>query len=128
MQGGNPGSIALSVVSPGITALFLADLGEEAQNALLADHPGLGRVDIVKVAHHGSADQSARLMAVLHPRLALLSVGRDNGYGHPTHKTLDLIESVGAHSERTDLSGLVLVSASLADLRVWRASGGGGSG
>ena len=128
MQGGNPGSIALSVVAPGFTALFLADLGEEAQNALLADHPGLGRVDIVKVAHHGSADQSSRLMAVLHPRLALLSVGRDNGYGHPTHKTLDLIESVGARSERTDLSGMVLISASLGDLRVWRASGGGGSG
>lgn len=128
MQGGNPGSIALSIVAPGVTALFLADLGEESQNALLAQHPGLGRVDIVKVAHHGSADQSARLMALLQPRLALLSVGRDNGYGHPTRKTLRLIESVGARSERSDLSGMVLVSAHLGDLRVWSASGGGGSG
>jgi competence protein ComEC len=111
-----------------MTAIFLADLGEESQNALLAEHPALGHVDIVKVAHHGSADQSARLMTLLHPRLALLSVGRDNGYGHPTGKTLQLIDSVGARSERTDLSGMVVVSSSFGDLRVWRASGGGGSG
>jgi len=128
MQGGNPGSISLSVTAPGMSALFLADLGEDSQNALLAQHPGLGRVDVLKVAHHGSADQSSRLTNLLHPRLALISVGRDNGYGHPTGKTMRLLEGIGARSVRTDISGLALISSSSGDLRVWSARGGGGAG
>jgi competence protein ComEC len=128
MQGGNPGSISMSIAAPGMSALFLADLDEESQNALLAKHPGLGRVDVLKVAHHGSSDQSARLTNVVRPRLALISAGRDNGYGHPTSKTLRLLESGGARTVRTDLSGLVLVSNSVGDLRVWSAKGWGGAG
>jgi competence protein ComEC len=128
MQGGNPGSISLSVAAPGLSAIFLADLDEESQNALLAQHPGLGRVDVLKVAHHGSSDQSARLTNVLRPRVALISAGRDNGYGHPTGKTMRLLESIGARSVRTDISGLALISSSPDDLRVWSARGGGGAG
>lgn len=128
MQGGNPGSISMSVVAPGMSAVFLADLGEESQNALLARFPALGRVDVLKVAHHGSSDQSARLTNVLRPRVALISAGLANGYGHPTSKTMRLLESVGARNVRTDHSGLVLVSNSSGDLRVWSARGGGGAG
>jgi len=128
MQGGNPGSISMSVTAPGMSALFLADLDEDSQNALLAQHPGLGRVDVLKVAHHGSADQSSRLTNLLHPRLALISVGRENGYGHPTGKTMRLLEGIGARSVRTDISGLALISSSSGDLRVWSARGGGGAG
>jgi competence protein ComEC len=128
MQGGNPGSISLSVAAPGMSAIFLADLDEESQNALLAQHPGLGRVDVLKVAHHGSSDQSERLTNVLRPRVALISAGRDNGYGHPAGKTMRLLEGVGARNVRTDNSGLVLVSNTSGDLRVWSARGGGGAG
>ena len=128
MQGGNPGSISLSVTAPGMSSIFLADLGEESQNALLSRYPALGRVDVLKVAHHGSSDQSARLTNVLRPRLALISSGRDNGYGHPAGKTVRLLEGVGARNVRTDNSGLVLVSHSSGDLRVWSAKGGGGAG
>jgi len=128
MQGGNPGSISLSVAAPGMNSIFLADLDEESQNALLTRHPALSRVDVLKVAHHGSSDQSPRLTNVLRPRLALISAGRDNGYGHPAGKTLRLLEGVGARNVRTDNSGLVLVSHSSGDLRVWSAKGGGGAG
>jgi competence protein ComEC len=128
MQGGNPGSISLSVTAPGMNSIFLADLDEESQNALLTKHPALSRVDVLKVAHHGSSDQSARLTNVLRPRLALISAGRDNGYGHPAGKTVRLLESVGARNVRTDNSGLVLVSNSSGDLRVWSVRGGGGAG
>jgi len=128
MQGGNPGSISLSVTAPGMRSIFLADLDEESQNALLTKHPALSRVDVLKVAHHGSSDQSARLTNVLRPRLALISAGRDNGYGHPAGKTVRLLEGVGARNVRTDNSGLVLVSNSSGDLRVWSARGGGGAG
>lgn len=119
MQGGNPGSISLLVQCHGKTAAFLADLGAEAQERLLTEYPALGSVDVLKVAHHGSADQSPRLTERLHPRIALISVGRDNGYGHPTARTLDLLRTLGARIDRTDREGLILVSFTGRELTVW---------
>nr|WP_082581319.1 ComEC/Rec2 family competence protein [Leifsonia sp. Root227] len=106
---GNPGSIVVAVDGRGIRSLFLGDLGEDTQSSLL----GAGvvdQVDVVKVAHHGSADQSERLYSRLNAALALVSVGRDNGYGHPTPSALGMLATAGAAVARTDTSGLLLVS------------------
>ena len=128
MQGGNPGSISLRVRTPNFSGMFLADLGEDAQDALLAKYPALTGVDILKVAHHGSADQSASLTTRLHPRLALVSVGRDNGYGHPTAKILRLLTSLGSTIVRTDRQGLVLISSDGNNLSVWHEKADLGAG
>ena len=128
MQGGNPGSISLRVRTPNFSGVFLADLGEDAQDALLAKYPALTGVDILKVAHHGSADQSAQLTTRLHPRLALVSVGRDNGYGHPTAKILRLLTSLGSAIMRTDRQGLVLISSDGNNLSVWHEKADLGAG
>src|SRR5690606_5410597 len=66
-----------------LSALFLGDLGEESQSRLLSTaRPS--PVDVVKVAHHGSADQSERLYERIRARVGVISVGADNRYGHPT--------------------------------------------
>nr|WP_276512192.1 ComEC/Rec2 family competence protein [Cryobacterium roopkundense] len=119
MQTGNPGSVTIEFDGGGTRSIFLGDLGEEAQNALLRASPP-GRVDVVKVAHHGSADQSDALYETLAARLGLVSVGADNSYGHPTQRLLDTLGRVGTQIERTDLEGLVVVSRT-ADgaLSVW---------
>lgn len=119
MQGGNPGSVSLLCRTRGLTAAFLADLGAEAQDRLLSEYPGLAAVDVLKVAHHGSADQSPALTARLHPRIALISVGRDNGYGHPTRSALTLLGRWGTRVDRTDREGLILVSIAREGLSVW---------
>ncbi|MFE5690613.1 hypothetical protein, partial [Streptomyces sp. NPDC056512] len=67
---------------------------------------GTGPVDVVKVAHHGSATQSDRLAQVLAPTVALVSSG-ENTYGHPTDRALDLYRGVGATVLRTDACGTV---------------------
>ena len=67
-------------------------------------------VDIVKVAHHGSADQSARLYERLRARVGIVSVGAENHYGHPTDRLLDILNEVGTAIARTDLEGMILVS------------------
>ncbi|GAA0416429.1 competence protein ComEC [Leifsonia naganoensis] len=115
---GNDGSVVLRTSGAGLTGLFLGDLGERAQDELLGA-AGIGRVDVVKVAHHGSADQSERLYAVSSPRIGLLSVGADNGYGHPTRRSLDILGEVGAVAVRTDTRGLILVSPGADGPRVW---------
>jgi competence protein ComEC len=112
MQAGNPGSITVLMRSPELSAIFLGDLGAAAQEALADTYPGLASVDVVKVAHHGSADTSGRLTSVLRPRIGLISVGVDNGYGHPTGKAMDALQSVGAVIGRTDRHGMLFVSVS----------------
>lgn len=110
MQTGNPGSVTIEFAGRGIRSVFLGDLGEDAQNAVLRSGAP-AEVDVVKVAHHGSADQSADLYAALNARVGLVSVGARNTYGHPTGRLLDLLAEVGTRVERTDRQGMLVVSA-----------------
>lgn len=89
-----------------LTGLFLGDLGESGQQRL----PPLGPVDVVKVAHHGSSDQSAALYERVRATVGLIGVGVDNGYGHPTDSLLEVLTGIGTTVVRTDERGLILVS------------------
>jgi competence protein ComEC len=105
--GANDASIALRVVTPQLTLVALGDLedgGQEALDQTLRAHGGDASVDVVKVAHHGSRVQSARLAATLSPAVAIVSSG-ENTYGHPTEEALDLYAGVGAAVLRTDRCG-----------------------
>lgn len=108
-QGPNNASITLLVRAAGVTLALLGDLEPPAQQALLAARPEMARVDVVKVAHHGSAYQEPRLLQRLRPRVALISVGTDNPYGHPAARTLTALRSEGARVLRTDTDGAVAV-------------------
>ncbi len=69
-----------------------------------------GPIDVLKVAHHGSDD--AGLGALLDrtaPKLAVISVGEDNPYGHPTPATLATLAAHGIRTLRTDLDGTVVL-------------------
>jgi competence protein ComEC len=69
-----------------------------------------GPIDVLKVAHHGSADTG--LEALLDrsvPRLAVISVGADNPYGHPTPETLATLADHGTPALRTDEAGDVTI-------------------
>jgi len=70
-------------------------------------------VEILKVAHHGSADDSLpALLELLDPEIAVVSVGRDNDYGHPTQSTMTALgESPGLDVYRTDLDGRVTIES-----------------
>ncbi|MET4782318.1 ComEC/Rec2 family competence protein [Glaciihabitans sp. UYNi722] len=92
-----------------LSAIFLGDLGDQPQALMMAANR-IGHVDVVKVAHHGSADQNDRLYAKLTGSVGLISVGIDNTYGHPTDKLLGILAGVGTRTARTDLQGLLLVS------------------
>ncbi|WP_245984580.1 ComEC/Rec2 family competence protein [Streptomyces tateyamensis] len=102
--GPNNASLALLVQAGPLRIALLGDLEPAAQSALLARaHPP--RVDVLKVAHHGSANQDWTLARALHPHLALISVGADNSYGHPSAHTVAHLESLGATVLRTDQAG-----------------------
>ncbi|WP_353809800.1 ComEC/Rec2 family competence protein [Agromyces sp. SYSU T00194] len=121
--GGNDASVVLLVDAGGLRTAFLGDLGEQAQRAMATG--GLPHADVVKVAHHGSADQYDRAYEQLGARVGLVSVGADNGYGHPTDRALELVRAAGGTPVRTDESGLVLVAQRDGAPVVWVARGAG---
>jgi competence protein ComEC len=70
----------------------------------------LARVDVLKVAHHGSAYQDPDLLHRTAPRLALISCGTGNPYGHPAPTTLAALRSTGATVLRTDRDGALALT------------------
>jgi competence protein ComEC len=122
----NDASVALLVRSAGLTLLLMGDLEPDAQREVLEQAPDLPRVDVLKVAHHGSSYQDPALLARVRPRVALISVGRGNPYGHPSARTVGALRALGAVVLRTDVDGPIAVTGdSPADLgtTVGRAGG-----
>jgi competence protein ComEC len=106
----NNASLVLLVETHGVRILLSGDVEPEAQQVLDESFPAL-RVDVLKVPHHGSAYQDLDLLTGLGARLALVPVGVDNDYGHPSGEVLTALERSGALVARTDLSGDVAVVA-----------------
>jgi competence protein ComEC len=116
----NESTVALDVTVGGPTGsvrvVLLGDLETQGQQALArrlsSDVDALaGAVDVVKVAHHGSAKQSEDLYRVLGARVGLIGVGAGNDYGHPAPSALALLRRAGTAALRTDLSGDLVVQA-----------------
>lgn len=109
----NASSLAMLIDLPDLRLLTLADLNAEGQRSVARELSALGvrRIDVVKVAHHGSADHWPGLYLELRPTLGLISCGRGNSYGHPTSKLLATLQRSGTAVRRTDQHGRVAVSA-----------------
>ncbi|MCX5396969.1 ComEC/Rec2 family competence protein [Streptomyces sp. NBC_00102] len=115
----NDSSVTLLVTARGgLRLLLLGDLEPPAQQALIRAHPELSAVDVLKVAHHGSGFQDPRLTRRLRPRVALISCGAQNPYGHPAPRTVAALAAGGAKVLRTDVDGAIAVSGAGAGLRV----------
>ncbi|GAA5615304.1 hypothetical protein Spla01_06513 [Streptomyces platensis] len=115
-DGPNDASVTLLVRTGGLTLLLLGDLEPPAQQGLLTAHPELGGVDVLKVAHHGSAYQDPPLIQRLAPRLALISCGAGNPYGHPAPRTIAALRALGARVLRTDTDGAIAILGTAAGL------------
>lgn len=103
----NEDSIVLRVEYGAFTALFAGDAGLNAE-ARMAGH--VGRVDLLKVGHHGSRGASGDpWLTELAPRVAIVSVGAHNRYGHPSAEALDRLRRHGAEVWRTDRDGTITV-------------------
>ncbi|WP_232840753.1 ComEC/Rec2 family competence protein [Streptomyces sp. Go-475] len=121
-EGPNDASVAMLVRSGGLRLLLLGDLEPPAQRALARSPAAeaLDGVDVLKVAHHGSAYQDPGLIRRVAPRLALISCGEDNPYGHPAPGTVAALRAGGAAVLRTDRDGALAVVGEGGELRVAR--------
>jgi competence protein ComEC len=104
----NDASVVLLVEVRGVRLLLMGDEERPSQADLQRTITAL-RVDVLKVAHHGSSKQDADLVEGLGARLAVISVGVGNDYGHPAPSTLRLLRDAGMQVRRTDQDGDVAV-------------------
>ncbi len=122
----NDASVTMIFRSRRIDLVLLGDLGAEGQErvsrSLMQVIGSSNSPLILKMSHHGSNDQSASFHQQLEPDLALISVGSENGYGHPGKQALQILGSVGAQVLRTDLLGAIAISSASGELQ-WSATG-----
>jgi beta-lactamase superfamily II metal-dependent hydrolase len=105
--------MAVRIAYPGgvLRILLTGDIETPVQQTLLAEHSADLRADVLKVPHHGSANQDPQFIAAVGPAATVISVGAGNPYGHPAPRTVRLMTAGGAREYRTDLDGDVAVSA-----------------
>ncbi len=106
----NDASVVLLARIRGVDLLLTGDIEPSAQAALARLVPDL-EVDVLKVPHHGSSHQDLPFLTSLDASIALVSVGEDNTYGHPSAGVLAGLDDAGARVLRTDRSGDLAVVA-----------------
>lgn len=93
----NDYSVVTKLICGGISFLFTGDIEQPAEAALLENGADLS-ADILKVGHHGSSSSSSSdFIAAVNPQFAVISVGRENSYGHPAPLVLERLESFGCN-------------------------------
>ena len=106
----NNSSIALQIQLPTLSILTAGDLEPPVQE-IISKNPTLHKVDIYKVCHHGSMYQYFPMLDLISPKVALISVGKENSYGHPAPETIGEFMRRGIKIVRTDKSGGIAVAS-----------------
>ncbi len=91
----------------GYQFMFMGDAGIEKEKDILEKY-NISNVDVLKVGHHGSKTSSSKsFIDTLDPKYSMISVGKDNRYGHPDKAVLDNLK----HSKiyRTDQNGSIMI-------------------
>lgn len=105
----NNNSLVAKISYGRISLLFPGDVEREGEKALLPRGKSL-RATILKVPHHGSMNGAdSRFLKAVSPQIAVISVGRDNAFGHPARSTLRRLRSLGSKVYRTDRAGDVTI-------------------
>jgi len=91
------------------TFLLPGDAEKQVENTLInEDSSGELHADILKVGHHGSKNSTTEeFLDAVKPRVAIISAGEDNPYGHPAPELLERLEASGVRILRTDRDGAV---------------------
>jgi competence protein ComEC len=108
-KAGNNDSLVLRLQFGGVSYLLTGDIERPVERQLLSRQDAL-RADFLKVGHHGSKTSTIpEFLAVVSPRIAVISAGAENPYGHPNQSVLDEFRGRGARLLRTDRDGATTV-------------------
>ncbi|WP_172249682.1 ComEC/Rec2 family competence protein [Saccharibacillus deserti] len=111
----NEYSVVFRLAMNGHSFLFTGDIGLQAERDILdrlEERGDGGKVEVLKVGHHGSKNSSSdEWIGAWSPRLSLISVGAKNTYGHPNPGVIQRLELAGSAVLRTDRDGEIQISA-----------------
>ena len=108
----NDNSVAFILQYHRFRMLFTGDAGSAAEQRFLREGIDL-TASVLKVGHHGSAySSSPEFIAAVHPHYAIISVGRNNMFGHPAPSTIEKLENAGVAVYRTDADGAITLVSS----------------
>lgn len=105
--GENDQSLVLGFTFMGCEWLMMGDAPKAIEHRIVQDNPSL-RCDVLKAGHHGSKTSSSQeFLLHVQPKMAIISVGRNNTYGHPDKEVLSRFESLRIPYRRTDEEGSI---------------------
>ena len=119
-QSTNERSIVLYASIYDIRFIFTGDLEEEGERRIIKDYPKLP-VDVLKVGHHGSkTSTSAEFLEHIRSKVAIISAGENNRYGHPHEDIVSELEKRNIKIVRTDEDGAIMFQISKRNQRIIR--------
>ncbi len=108
----NEWSAVLKLVYKQSSFLFTGDAEEINEFEILASSSRLPTADVLKIAHHGShSSTSEAFLKAVSPKFAVISVGQDNNYGHPSPIVLNRLKEHNVQIFRTDLQGAIIATS-----------------
>lgn len=106
----NNNSLVFKLVYKDIKILFTGDIEKEAENIIVGKYKQNLKCDILKLAHHGSDTSSTKeFVNFAKPEIALIGVGRDNNFGHPSENVIKRLKNINANIYRTDIHGEITI-------------------
>lgn len=109
----NNNSLVLKITFGNFSILFTGDIEKVAEEKILKEYEGKQKLlqsTILKVAHHGSKTSSIKeFIKKVNPKCALIGVGKDNKFGHPSNITLETLKQLNTKIYRTDQCGEISI-------------------
>ena len=113
----NNNSIVIYTELNGHKFMFMGDAGIDREKDII-DKYNISNIDVLKVGHHGSKTSSSKeFIDVMNPKYSVISVGKNNRYGHPNKEVLKILEDSKVH--RTDKEGSLIISLNNNSLKKW---------
>ena len=106
----NDNSVVMHITAGTTSFLMTGDAEKAVEKEIIANYPSL-RATVLKVGHHGSKTSSSdKFISMLGSETAVIHVGEDNSYNHPTDTVLNTLNKYNIDTYRTDLEGTITIN------------------
>ena len=118
----NNSSVVVKLIYGSTSFLFEGDAESKEESQLIAGGLDLSAT-VLKVGHHGSKTSSTlEFLKKVNPKISVISVGKNNSYGHPAQITIDILLSLGSTVYRTDTTGDIIIESDGSNINITRGS------
>ena len=119
----NDMSVVIKVTYGETSLLLTGDAESYAEELMIASEKELLQADVLKIGHHGSSTSSSQaFLDAVQPKAVVISLGKNNDYGHPHRETMQRLKKLGTEIYRTDELGTVRMLFTESEVRLLKGS------